>query len=480
MTQYWRNYAANEYSGDQPPQKLVDFMMEQQKFTIALAEGSIKPPVSQYSDDLIFGLRHVVAQFKGLIDGYMQRAKRDNIPQALDEVDLFLLNSVGDLESLNSIEKGPAVDISMPDSDLGRYLDCSGYVGPIQKGSESYKASAQGGDIAVLHSTWRSYYAMMRVAAVWDFPFAPAKVVAASSSPGFLHSKDDFYVSGGEGRLVVFETTNAVFNKTLAAQVSPHTLLTWQRAAAAMMVATSGEHWTGVFSLLNSGTYNSQWVVVDGKLVAQAQAEAESKQVLASEQASTANSLPAALPDNTLWVLEQIPTYVWRADMTSKMASMGYWPSYNIPYNEKVYVMSGYPAQAAKNPGYGYNTTGRSRIFARNSSTATTMDDVMRLARYNDYESDPLSGGDPVLGAVAARGDLQAGSKATPFGAVDSKTVSAGDLGATGNAELHFISGPTTDQQTPFSFTPEFSGVVRDGVPDRWDFDWVSFPLQRR
>lgn len=82
------------------------------------------------------------------------------------------------------------------------------------------------------------------------------------------------------------------------------------------------------------------------------------------------------------------------------------------------------------------------------------------------------------MGAVAARGDLQAGTKATPFGAIDSKAISAGELGATGSATIRFISGPTTNQQEPFSFTPKFSKVVRDGVPDKWDFDWVTFPLK--
>lgn len=229
-----------------------------------------------------------------------------------------------------------------------------------------------------------------------------------------------------------------------------------------MMAATSGDQWTGVFSQLNSGTYNSQWVVVDGKLVAK------------SEQRAAG----ADYPEGTLWVLEQIPTYVWRADMSSALSRQSYWPSYNIPYNQKVFDMSGYPAQAAKDPEYGYNTTSRAAIMARNHTTTRNLEDVMALARYNDYQHDPLAQDNPVMGAVAARGDLQAGTSATPFGAIDSKAISAGELGATGNAILRFISGPTTAQQEPFSFTPKFSGVVRDGVPDRWDFDWVAFPLK--
>jgi len=114
-----------------------------------------------------------------------------------------------------------------------------------------------------------------------------------------------------------------------------------------MMVATSGDEWTGIFAQLNSGTYNSQWVVTDGKM---------------------AIDSGKVLKNGTVWVLEQIPTYVWRGDVSSIVSDQGYWPSYNIPYNEKVYNMSGYPARAASNPEMGYNTTGRAKIFARNAS----------------------------------------------------------------------------------------------------------------
>jgi len=137
----------------------------------------------------VFGVSHVAAQFEGLLAGYLARAEKDSIPDALNPMEVFLLNSVGDLESLNGIEKDSGRLSSSPGENQTseRYLDCSGFV-----------RRTPTGDITVFHSTWRAYYAMLRVAAVWELPFAPARVVSASSSPGFLHSKDDFYVSGGQ------------------------------------------------------------------------------------------------------------------------------------------------------------------------------------------------------------------------------------------------------------------------------------------
>jgi len=41
MTQYWRNYAANEYKDGQPPQKLLQFMADQRNFTGSIATGAV-------------------------------------------------------------------------------------------------------------------------------------------------------------------------------------------------------------------------------------------------------------------------------------------------------------------------------------------------------------------------------------------------------------------------------------------------------
>jgi len=54
------------------------------------------------------------------------------------------------------------------------------------------------------------------------------------------------------------------------------------------------------------------------------------------------------------------------ADMTDHLSTYGYWPSYNIPYFEFVYNISGYPSQYEQ---YGdimsYSMCPRAQIFRR-------------------------------------------------------------------------------------------------------------------
>jgi hypothetical protein len=40
------------------------------------------------------------------------------------------------------------------------------------------------------------------------------------------------------------------------------------------------------------------------------------------------------------------------------------------------------------------------------------------------------------------------------------------------------VSGPTTDQQPAFSWTPEFAGDAHRGQPYTFDFDWHAFALR--
>ena len=46
------------------------------------------------------------------------------------------------------------------------------------------------------------------------------------------------------------------------------------------------------------------------------------------------------LRDGTLWVCEQVPTLVVSGDVTVVLRD-GHWPSYNIPFFEQIYNISG-------------------------------------------------------------------------------------------------------------------------------------------
>ena len=65
------------------------------------------------------------------------------------------------------------------------------------------------------------------------------------------------------------------------------------------------------FPKFNSGTYNNQWMVVDNKLFRPHQEQ---------------------LKPGLFWVLEQIPGYIRREDLTEVLQARTFWPSYNSPY----------------------------------------------------------------------------------------------------------------------------------------------------
>ena len=71
------------------------------------------------------------------------------------------------------------------------------------------------------------------------------------------------------------------------------------RNIVANRLATDGDSWTDIFSKYNSGTYNNQWMVVD------------------YNKFQPGKPLSA----NTLWILEQIPGYIERRDMTHVLSS---------------------------------------------------------------------------------------------------------------------------------------------------------------
>ena len=170
----------------------------------------------------------------------------------------------------------------------------------------------------VSHDTWNSYQSMLRILKNYKMPLRRVPKGSAvagiemsfSGYPGVIYSGDDFTITSSG--LTVLETTIGNNNKALWRYVlSRGSVLEGVRATVANRLATDGESWTRVFSRYNSGTYNNQWMVLDNKLFTPHQED---------------------LSDGLLWVLEQIPGYFRRQDLTEILQSRTFWPSYNSPY----------------------------------------------------------------------------------------------------------------------------------------------------
>jgi hypothetical protein len=452
------------------PQRVQSFMLSN------LLWMRTQAALTNYSDPVQAALwadvSAALAQYDGLVLGYTTMGTRSpclalcntSTPMppsgGFSALDLLMLNAAGDLETLIGAlsDQGSAAAERYRKNPLQRQVsgktDCSGLVSVLPSG-----------DIAVAHATWRSFKLMNRV---YKYMLVGGLRLAFSSQPGFLSSKDDFYISGSQ--LAIFETTNEIFNATLYDLLSYQSLLCWIRSLVASRLAKTGAQWVDLFSLYNSGTYNNQWVIVDLGLAQKLRPQLRTPAVAAGTTAGL------------MWVLEQIPGRCESADLSEVLLSQRYWPSYNVPYFPSIFQESGYPPYALSYPQmFNYVNASRARIFAQRAPQCSSLADVQALIRYNGWAFDPISQGNPGL-SISSRFDLcTAAQGASPFGAQDGKITSGSMLQQPGAASLlpaAIVMGPTwsanaTWRIPPFSWAA-WPGTVHVGQPTQVAFDWVA------
>ncbi|GAB6033388.1 Putative phospholipase B-like 2 [Chamberlinius hualienensis] len=332
-------------------------------------------------------------------------------------------------------------------------------------------------DLYVSHDTWTWYTSMVRIIKNYEFhyhiddqpgsPVVPGFNITFSSYPGSVQSIDDYYlISSG---LTTLETTLEIYNDSLLQFIQPDSVMEAFRVMSANRLAENGENWTNIFIKFNSGTYNNQWMIVNYNLF----------------QPGNAN-----LSDGLLWIIEQIPGYYEAADVTSVLRNQGYWASYNIPYFERIFNLSGSQTCLEQ---YGpifcsYNDYFRALIFKREQVKVVDMDSMIKVMRYNNYENDPYSicpnctPKHNAMMSIAARGDLNpadgtyspSSCKSYAFGAIDMKTT---NFSMFKTLQFIAIGGPTHETLPPFRWRTyeEAIGemVKHDGQPDLWDFEPV-------
>lgn len=420
---------------------------------MAFTESLVRDP----SGDHLEAVAGVFSQFKGLVRGYNQAAPPS---QALSDLQLWTMNSAGDMEDLVGQVKAraprgagsrrgrqdawrskmlrgvPEGGATPPEALL--MTDCSALI----------KLTDDGKDVVAGHTTWRSYTQMSRVFKVVTLG---EHTSTFSSTPSFLSSKDDYYATSAG--LVVMETTNNVFNETLFdLYLTPKSLLTWVRTIAANRLASNGQAWAAAFELHNSGTYNNQWMVLDLK----------------------GDLSQRPLPAGTLWIAEQIPGRVASADVSDVLSQQGYWGSYNIPYLKEIFDASGYPAMVLKfGDSFSYTGCPRARIFARDAAKAGSVAGIMRLMQYCGYPQDPLSLGSPG-NCISSRYDLTHPASGSPpaFGGIDSK-VTSGQLAR--NLSTLAINGPTHSGQPVFTWNnATFAKLPHNMMPSTFDFEYTA------
>jgi hypothetical protein len=413
-------------------------------------------------------------QLAGILSGYNAAAGPN---QQLTRTDLLLINADGDLEDLNALstEEGLSDEEATARRINRRATGTSDYGSHC---SVLIKLTDDFGDLFAGHTTWSQYAYMLRIYKSYVMNFRTAQAsnqVQFSSYPATLTSIDDWYLTSAQ--LMVTETTNGFFNGTrcvacvsrnidpdpfvpcaasLKALIKPQSLLSWVRAGIANRIADGGEQWSQTFAQYNSGTYSNQWIIVDYKRF---------------------TPYKAPLTPGLLWIAEQMPGKVQMADKTHVLA-LGYWPSYNVPYFEDIFVASGFGQMVIDSGvGWTWELAPRAKIFRRDHAQVQTMSHMLAIMRYNNYVNDPFGDGNP-MHAISSRADLPfIGGHVNPhkenmFGGIDSKITSFQMMQSMTTLAQ---SGPTHDQQAPFRWSQK-PQVPHPGQPEVFEFDYI--PMQ--
>jgi Phospholipase B len=400
-------------------------------------------------------------QFDGLRAGYDAAAPAN---QAIDEFGLQTLNAVGDFLDLIPALGLYNISTQKPYDEMSR----EELIQAVRKNnhcSALIKTTGNYSDIWFGHSAWFIYQSTIRILKHYKFNlnsnFIAGTEMSFSSYPGYLSSLDDYY-SVWSSQLNILETTNNVFNKTLYTLVVPQSLFAWQRVRAANLLSRTGPAWSEYLGYYNSGTYNNAYMITDLKLFTPG----------------------SQLKPYTLVEVEQIPGLVVWSDVTQLLA-MGYFPSFNVPFQPEIYEKSGYPEMIRKHvgkypataeelgdlAGLDWQLAPRMTIFRRDQAKVMADADFLSILRYNDYKNDPYAGGDP-WNAICSRGDLA--SSGSPDGCLDTK---AGSYARFAAKQTYVINGPTTGSipgkgtLPPFAWT-QFPNTPHAGLPPVYNFEF--------
>lgn len=430
-----------------------------------LAESARNP--QDGGDTFSAQVRLGLMQTWGIRDGYAQATKKSSrLQQAgakpLSMVDLFILNSDGVIDELLTAYGGPENGASLlqKSSRKRRQIGhCTGLVHLADSNQELYFG----------HTTWESFSEMTRFWKVYDFPVqgAAARKISFSSYPACVSSTDDYYLT--DSGLAITETTLSIPNDQQYSQSA--STPDFLRIMASNRVATNGQEWTQSMSDSATGTYSSQWMVVDYKKFKRGQ----------------------DLESGTFHVLEQSPGVNHAEDMSSWLQQKRYWSSYDRAYFDDTRAATGddtamRDAQGTPNAEiFSKDNTPRAQIVRATEGGVNSLDAMRAEMTRNKGTDEPVDKKALQIPrfAISARNDLKDNDGnpdkqyGSPDGGVDAKVTSS-CLFESQAAEA--ISSPSHTSLPAFKWTENgnelWPGYPHEGLPNEASFDWQSMSAQ--
>mmetsp|Transcript_91527 Transcript_91527/g.191324 ORF Transcript_91527/g.191324 Transcript_91527/m.191324 type:complete len:413 (-) Transcript_91527:39-1277(-) len=394
-------------------------------------------------------------------------------------VDLFILNSDGVIDELLTKYSGSHSNVADIDADAVSLMSLahnmthgSGHVAAKAQATKKpptghctgfVRLTEDRSELFFGHTTWESFSEMTRVWKVYDLPLAgtASRKASFSSYPGCVSSTDDFYLL--DSGLAITETTLNIPKEQIypVGDVYPDFL----RIMAANRLSKDGNDWVSMMTLSATGTYSSQWLVVDYNKF----------------------SSGAPLPSGAFYVLEQAPGVSRSEDMSQVLMDRGYWASFDRAYFEDVrrstgddsLQRSGGPVEASL---YSRDRTPRAQIAAESAASVNSLAAMRSQMTENRGEEEPVDVHalrNPRY-AFAARDDLKDAMSqdidGSPDGGVDAKITSSCLFQ---KLTAQAISGPSHSDMSVFRWVKEdgteaWPGYPHEGLPDVAAFDWVS------
>mmetsp|Transcript_40477 Transcript_40477/g.120033 ORF Transcript_40477/g.120033 Transcript_40477/m.120033 type:complete len:663 (-) Transcript_40477:137-2125(-) len=311
-------------------------------------------------------------------------------------------------------------------------------------------------DLMVGHTTFSDYSEMNRIFKYYDLPLGSDSVrkMGFSSYPGVAGSTDDYYLL--DSGLVITETTISMLTDEPYDKLPEENdkVPDFMRIMMSNRLAKTAPDWTDLMKKSSTGTYSSQWMVVD------------------YNQFTPGNPVGAG----TLMVTEQVPGMTHTEDMSSRLQDKRYWASENRAwYSDVRQAIGATEAESLHGALFSADNNPRGQIFQKTAPKVQNLVDMQHEMRRNNWpnEDDGAEYNTPDH-AIAARGDLDK-DHPNPNGGVDSKVTNSCLAKL---LQCDAISGPTSDTQKPFRWNDEsgkelYPGVPHDGMPNLWNFDWV-------
>jgi hypothetical protein len=315
-------------------------------------------------------------------------------------------------------------------------------------------------DIMVGHTTFSDYSEMTRIFKYYDFPLEEDSVrrMGFSSYPGVAGSTDDYYLL--DSGIVITETTISMLTDEPYDKIDTRpSVPDFMRIMISNRLAKTAVDWAELMKQSSTGTYSSQWMIVDYNKFTPGQ----------------------PLQDGTLVVVEQVPGLSHVEDVTKTLQERGFWSSQNrAAFKDIRDSMGATDAEQLHGDVFSADKNPRAHIFAATATHVESIADMRDEMRRNKWpnEIDGGSGNTPDH-AIAARGDLDRESP-SPNGGVDSKVT---NRCLARLLQCDAISGPSAATQKPFRWLSDsgrelYPGTPHDGMPDVWNFDWVRMTPQ--